>query len=525
VTEAAAPAAVTDRREAPPDPALPETPQTGDGARRRRRLQVLGAVLSGALLALAFPSTDWGPLALVALVPLFLAWRDEGVIRSALLGLVAGVVFFAWLLAWTWYFGAVAMGPLVLVLAAYWAATGATVAALRRLGIRSPWVTAAAWVVFEAIRDRWPLHGFAWGEVGVALHDLPVARALASWGGVPLVSFLVVAWSALLADAIVDGRHRQRRPLAWAAAGLVGVVLVAAVGDWTRYSPRDLRPLRFALLQGNDQNRRLTQREIDDEYLTKRHLALARTLRGRYDLIVFPESALETDPETDLSLRRKIQAIARKHGSAVLINVVEEGTRGREYNTNRLYDARGRLVGSYRKQHLVPFGEYVPWRDQLTFISELQQIPHDFTPGTRDAVWSVDGAKVGSVICFESAFAPLVRSTVRAGANVVVVSTNNRSYRRSANSAQHVALSQMRAAETARPVLHASISGITAVIDASGDVERTTHLFRNTVVTGSVTPTEGETPYVRFGDWVVWLSLLVLGGTVVAGVARRRLRP
>ena len=95
-------------------------------------------------------------------------------------------------------------------------------------------------------------------------------------------------------------------------------------------------------------------------------------------------------------------------------------------------------------------------------------------------------------------------SNAAAGAEAIVVTTNNRSYRRSPNSAQHVALSQMSAAAIGRPVLHASISGITAVIDADGVVHHTTDLFQNAVVTGRVTTVTGETPYVRFGDWVEW---------------------
>ena len=126
------------------------------------------------------------------------------------------------------------------------------------------------------------------------------------------------------------------------------------------------------------------------------------------------------------------------------------------------------------------------------------------------------------MICFESAFAPLMRDYVRDGAEAIVVTTNNRSYRRSANSAQHLALSQMRAAETARPVLHASISGISAVIDADGTVHDTTELFETGDRDGARSPrSTGETPYVRFGDWVVLLSVLGVAGATVFVIVRR----
>jgi apolipoprotein N-acyltransferase len=198
----------------------------------------------------------------------------------------------------------------------------------------------------------------------------------------------------------------------------------------------------------------------------------------------------------------------------------EPDDRGRNYNSNRLYEPDGRLQGTYSKQHLVPFGEYVPWRGTLGFIDELRQIPYDFAAGDHNTIFRVTGHPIGTVICFESAFGPLVRSVVRDGAHAVVVSTNNRSYRRSGNSAQHLANSQMRAAETARPVVQASVSGISAVIDPDGSVHDTTDLFEKAIVTTTITTTAGETPYVRFGDWVV---LLAAAGILVAGaVAARR---
>ena len=133
---------------------------------------------------------------------------------------------------------------------------------------------------------------------------------------------------------------------------------------------------------------------------------------------------------------------------------------------------------------------------------------------------------MATVICFESAFGYQIRPLVRDGAQVIVVSTNNRSYRRSANSAQHVAIGQMRAAETGRPFVQSAISGITAVIDADGVVRQKTELFDRTVVQTTVEATTGETPYVRYGEWATVGSLaavaVVLVLTGVDSVRRRR---
>jgi apolipoprotein N-acyltransferase len=486
--------------------------------------RLIASAVSGFVLWTAFPPLDLGPIALVALAPLLWAWRDASPRRAALYGFVFGLFFYGPLLEWIRYFGAVAIVPLVVAVSAYMAVTGLVVGGLNRLRMGSAWLVAATWVVFEAARGRFPLGGLPWGEIGVASHDLPLARDLASWGGVSLLTFLVVAWNGLLLDLFLALRARSRPPMAWASAGLVGIVLVTVVGSAFRFEPTPTGELHFALLQGNDQNRDLSVAERK-AYLPRSHFALADQLAGEYDLIVFPESALGgRNPESadEAALRARIVDLARAHDAEVVVNglVPVDGT-DRDYNTNYVYETDGTLQGTYAKQHLVPFGEYVPWRSVVGWIDELDQVPTDYKPGPGRRMFEIGGRPVGTVICFESAFAAISRGYVRDGAEALVVTTNNRSYRRSANSAQHIAMSQMRAAETGRPVLHASISGISGYVDAGGDLHGTTELFERTVVTGTVTTMTGETPFVRYGEWALWASLLALVAAVSIGFWRR----
>lgn len=439
--------------------------------------------------------------------------------------MVAGATCFTVVLSWTWYFGAVAIVPLVLVQALYWAAAGALVGGLGRAGVRSPLIVAAAWTLAEAMRGAWPLGGLAWGEVGTALAPFGPARALAPWGSVLLVSFIVVAIDAALAALLHPSARDPRGSGARRHAATVLVAVVVASGIGVAFRPRTASAgtLRIATLQGNDLDRRLTPEEIDEAILSRKHLDLAATLRGRYDLIVFPESALMSDPETDPILRAEIIAVARRHDSYVLVNVIERGPNGLVRNTNRLYAPTGQLVGRYSKRHLVPFGEYVPWRAHLGFISAIQQVPEDMTPGRDSSVVRVGDVRIGTLICFESVFPALVRETVREGAEVLVVSTNNRSYRRSGNSAQHVQSGRMRAAETGRALVQAAISGIGAVIDPEGRVVQRTRLFEATVVTARVPIRTGETPYVRYGAVILPVSLGVLVAAGALAWRRRRL--
>jgi apolipoprotein N-acyltransferase len=476
---------------------------------------------------LAYPPADAGPLALVALVPLLWAWRGASAWAAARDGFVFAVVFLAVLMAGLTHTGYTGTVSLIVAAALYYASTGALVAAFARAGLRSPFLTAAVWVFFEALRDRWPLGGLAWGELGVALHNVSAARALASFGGVPLVTLLIVIGNGLVLDALAAGGSRQTRPLVLAAGALFALVAVSLLADVVRYEARTTGHLRVALLQGDNRPGGSTAEQVADEVLTESHFALAGRLRGRYDLIVFPESALADDPEQVPALRRRIVNLALAHDAVVVVNARYTGATGRLYNANLSYSPDGRLLGVYAKQHLVPFGEYVPFRHQLTFIRDLRQIPYDFTAGRRRVLFRAAGHRFATVICYESAYAPLVRDFVRDGAEAIVVSTSDRSYQRSGIAATHVATGQMRAAETGRPLLHAAISGETAVIDADGRVVRHTPLFTRAVVTATVATTGGETPFVRFGEWVLAGAALALLGAaaLVAGRELRRTRP
>jgi apolipoprotein N-acyltransferase len=476
------------------------------------------AVAAGVVTGLCFPPVGLAPVVLVALIPLLWAWRGARPAHAALYGFAYGVAAYVVVIPWIRYFGYVAIIPLVAVMAAAIAGVGALVAAYARRGLATPFLTAAVWVVLEALRGRFPFGGFPWADLGVALHGVPAARAVASVGGTLLVSFVVVAVNGLLLELVLALRDHSSRSAVLAGVGVAGILVATVVVDVTRFEPTTTGHLKVALLQGDDEQ--LPLAEQVNQPLTEKTFALADRLRGDYDLIVFPETALDTDPEQDPVLRERLVALARQHDANVLVNARTPGDDGQSRNTNLLYTPAGKLQGTYSKQHLVPFGEYVPWRDALNWLPELRQVPYDFEAGDTRTLFHASGHPFESVICFESAFGPLVRDTVRDGAQVVVVSTNNRSYQRSANSEQHLALGQMRAAETGRAVLQASVSGISAVIDPDGSVHHETGLFQSRIVSASVPTSTGETLYVRLGDWVVLLSAVAM--VVVTAIAIRR---
>jgi apolipoprotein N-acyltransferase len=289
-----------------------------------------------------------------------------------------------------------------------------------------------------------------------------------------------------------------------------------------------------ALVQGNDHDRDPTPEEIRDRYLVRNHLRLAGEITAPVDLIVLPESSLDADPRQDRELDLALSAVAGAHHADVLAGGSVPAPHDRLYNAVFHYTPEptdgteptgsSRTNELYRKRHLVPFGEFVPWRSELSFIAALQAVPTDYEPGRGPTAFRVGDHRVGALICFESAFAPLARQYARLGADAIVVLTNNRSYRRSANSAQHLAMGQFRAAETGRPLLQAAISGISAVVDHTGRVQGRTGLFEPTVLVGDVTTYRGRTPYAALGEWAVAASAVLLAAAMAAGRVRRPTR-
>jgi apolipoprotein N-acyltransferase len=518
----------------PRAPAAPAR-RRGPPVLRRLRLtraegaRVAIALVAGLLAGFCFPPFSLGVLIVVPLAVLVTAWRGQRPAVAAWCGFAYGIGCYGVVVEWLRFFGVPAYLAVIAIMASFVALVGLVVGLLAARGVASPLLTAAVWVVAQALLNRWPFGGFGWTEVGVALHDLEPARALAGVGGVLLVSFATVAVAGFLADFGIAVRDRERRAAVLAGTGVVLVAVATFGADAARSIPEPTGRLRLAVLQGDDEL--LSLAEQRRQQLTDDHLALAAKLRGDYDLIVFPEGALDTDPEQDGELRDALVELAREHGAALLVNAripvdrvaAADGTDTRIFNANMLYEPDGTLQGEYAKQHLVPFGEYVPMRWLFGNLDALRtNVPYDYTPGDETVVFDVGRTPVGSVICFESAFGPLVRDQVREGAEAIVVSTNNRSYRRSGNTDQHLALGQLRAAETARPVVQASVSGISAVVDAEGNVHGRTELFEKAVIDTTVTTTRGETLYVRFGEWIVWACCIALVAAAAFAVFRRR---
>jgi apolipoprotein N-acyltransferase len=239
------------------------------------------------------------------------------------------------------------------------------------------------------------------------------------------------------------------------------------------------------------------------------------------DLVVWPESAVGIDPSLDPDVMSMVSEAARSVDAPMIVGAnLEAGDDNYKVET-LLVDASGAIVDEYQKTHLVPFGEYVPAREALSWIPMLDQIPRDAVPGDTPNNFEVGGHEIATVISFEGDFGHLVRDRVDDGARLIVVATNTSTWRYSWASAQHLAMSQVRAAETRVPVVHAALSGISAAVDLDGTVRGATDLYVEDTLVFDMATAADPSLYARTGEWLP-LSCIVIALTGIAAARRRR---
>ncbi|MFB6638698.1 apolipoprotein N-acyltransferase [Streptomyces chartreusis] len=485
------------------------------------------AVLAGALPVLAFPQPSLWWFAYVALVPWIALIRTAPTGKRALRdGWWGGFGFMLamhhWLLPNLHVFTFVIAG----LLGALWAPWAWLVRRFLGAPTPSPGRVAAAlavlpsgWLMIELVRS-WQGLGGPWGVLGSSQWQVEPALRLASVGGVWLISFLVVTVN--VAVAVLVTVRASRVP---AVAGLTATA-VATSAAWV-WSPRpDVRDrVRIAVVQpgviqgGTDGPDRRFDRE---EQLT-------RELAGQdVDLIVWGESSVGFDLGERPDLARRLAALSRETGVNILVNVdARRSDKPGIYKSSILIGPDGPTGTRYDKMRLVPFGEYIPMRSMLGWATSVGKAAgEDRRNGTQQVVMDAgQGLRIGPMVCFESAFSDMSRNLADHGAEVLVAQSATSTFQQSWAPEQHASLAALRAAETGRPMVHATLTGVSAVYGPSG--QRIGPWLGTGASTGAVYEvplSTGVTPYVRFGDWPVHAALLIMAAWCVSeGV--RTLRP
>jgi apolipoprotein N-acyltransferase len=468
-------------------------------------------------------------------------------LQAALLGYACGIVWYGtncyWIYQTMYLYGglpkAASAGILLLFalyLGLYHGLFGWLVARLRvTTSVRPALMAAPAlWVAVELARAR--ITGFPWDLLGYAQVDNFALTALAPFGGVMLLSFLVAAVGALFAWVfLVDAELRWR---ALAAAVSVAVLLQMGV----LYRPvADPVTASAVLLQENLSVGAAARAAVPLTEIQKFQAfdALSRSpltkdvrgvwrrgVAGRQDLIVWPEAPADFNT-ADPMFTSELSGLARSTHIPVIA-----GTLGVDFDTaaERGYHAfgsaavfggNGQYLGRYDKIHRVPWGEYVPYRELFSFAGKLTANAGDLEAGTEHKVFSLNGHPTAVFICYESIFGDEVRAFVEDGADVLVNISDDGWYGDTGAPWQHLDMARMRAIENRRWVLRDTNTGVTTAIDPHGRGTFTTPRHVREAFVFGYGYRSDESFYTRHGDWFAWICAAASGVLVVLSAGRK----
>lgn len=501
-----------------------------------RSVTFLLSVLSGVLLTLGFPTPEMFYLSWVALLPLFVALRNSTEKGAFRLGFVCGLTHYVTALYWIQYvlqrYGSIPLPLavfLLVLLSGYLALYPACFAYIARKWQDHSllWIFGlpGVWVGLEWIRG-YVLTGFPWANLGYTQTPFALLIQFADITGVYGVSWLVVLGNTTLMSCLNRNRTRWSLPV-FALCMLAAIVY----GSWRLAAIHSLQnratPWTVGVIQGNIDQARKWDPAFQQETLKRyRELSLAAAQNDpRPDFLVWPETAAPFFYGVEEALTGQVNEIVRDMGVPLLfgspaVSLVD----GKPRLQNRAYlvDGKAGLMGAYAKQHLVPFGEYVPLQKILFFVNRLVEAAGDFVPGHTSEPLVVNGKALGILICYEGIFPDLARRTVREGAMCLVNITNDAWYGNTAAPYQHLEIERWRTIEFRVPMIRAANTGISTVFDATGAPCDKIPLNEQGELVCSVRPVKQETFYAQWGDLFGWLCILTsIGGLLYSSWNRR----
>ena len=483
------------------------------------------ALLAGAAPVAAFPGLDLEFLAWVGLVPGFLVLRAAPNGRDAA---VRGWWFGTGYMLAAVYWLAPSLGPALLlvaiVLGAPWAGIG--LACWHLLSGRPTAGRAAAalvvlpsiWVLIDWLRS-WQGIGGPWAVYGATQWQHPAVLALAAVGGIWLVTFALVAANTGITIALTAASGLSRE------AGAAGAAVAIAAGP-AAFAVTAAAPVTghvtLALVQPGLKGPGLSVQGSE--------FHLTSAVRGA-DLVVWGESGIDHDLNVDHGLVSQLAALSASVGARLLVSTDSLNPAGQKSKVAVLVGPDG-IEGSYIKTRLVPFGEYIPFRPVLGWLTRISKAaPLNMIHGNGARVLHAvlpDGRRLafGVLICFESAFPDMSRVDTDQGAQLLIYQTSDATFQGSWAPEQHASLAALRAAETGRPAVQAALSGDSAAFDDRGRLLAWagTNVRGVRLVTIALPATSAKTPFDLAGDYVPWFSIAVVAISIAALVRRRLMR-
>jgi len=492
----------------------------------------VSALIAGLLYPLAFAPFGYYPIGIAALAVLFWSWTHVRPARAFSRGVLFGIGMFGAGVSWVFisihHYGGVDVALssfltllFILFLSLFPGCAGwiaARVLALVERGAYRPAsvaIYAGVWCLAEWVRG-WFLTGFPWLGIGYSVIDAPLG-GLAPVIGVYGVTLAAAASSAMLQAALANQKGLIRGGY---LVGLVALWVLGALLMRVEWSVPHGESLKVSLMQGNIPQEVKWQSDMREPTI-ELYTAMSEA-HWDSDLQIWPESALPLMYYQAQPLLETLGEEARAHDTDILLGLIYQRPDSPDYYNSMI--SVGEQAGVYHKRHLVPFTEYLPLKSVFAGLVDFMAVPmSDFSSGSAEqAPLAVRGQRVGISICFEDAFGEEVIDSLPAATLLVNVS-NDAWFTGSIAPAQHLQIARMRARETARPLLRATNTGLTAVIDPLGRITAVAPQDEAFVLTAEVQPRAGMTPYARLGNTpaVVIATILVLGAWSLSSRGRK----
>ena len=383
-----------------------------------------------------------------------------------------------------------------------------------------PLSAAALWAVGEWSQTLF-WFGVPWARLSISQTKmLPEFQSVSLFGSC-FLTFLIVAVNFFVACALLSPVKKRIFAAVGAGIFIFNTVFGAVALLTDGIKENGSREIKAAVIQGNISS---TEKWGVDWYerTEEKYIGLIeKAAADGAELVVIPETVFPVYIENNAKIRNLLSETAKKNSVTILVGTMtkDENECQRNIIVAVTPDGEFHMENYYSKRHLVPFGEYVPWRDLFTAIypplSDIGMLDNDFTPGEDPAVFDTGEYKIGSAICFDSIFAELIRGSVNDGAELIAIETNDSWFSDSAAVYMHEAQAKLRAVEAGRYVLRAANTGISAIISPTGraiaEIEPLVHGY----AVESVRPRSDRTLYSAVGDIWVMLSALFVAGIAV----------